>query len=1442
MKKIKPYIIYLLFLLLPVHAFGQTTPAITMVSSKNAGETIKINVDTQGNPFTIDWGDGTPVTGVEGDVSHALGQNKTIKIYGSYIDQLICRGNALTSIDVTNCTDLVSLDLGANNLTTIDVTHNLALVFLTLPENQLTGLDVSKNPNIANLTADKNKITSLNLTANVHLEKLYVSYNSLTALDLSKNTLITDINCDNNQITAMDLSALTKLAYFSAMSNKFTSLDFSKNKVVKGVDLSFNYNLKTVNLSEASILDLLKLSSTLVDINSVSLPGTVPLRVLYIDNTGISNLTLTRFPDLTYLNLNKNKFSNYTISHAKLSQLEISNNSEMKSLDVTGCPLLTSLYCNNGVLESLYLPQTSPLRYLYLYDQNIQGLDVSNLTALKNLDLRKNDYGLSILPVPNVNWTSYTYAPQNKVALPPSVPVNYSVDLSNQLKSTGAQTVFTWRTKDGVALVSGTDYTLSAGVTTFLKAQTDSVYCEISNTQFPLLTGSNALLTTNIKVAAIPFAGDGSNNNPFQIATLSDLRFLSENPAIWPKNYIQTANIDASDTKNWNNGKGFYPIGTFMRSFGWYDGQGYTISNLYINRPNAQWPEFAGLFGYVGGEIVNLGLINCDVTGNDQVGALAGLTTGNINNCYATGKVTGYSKVGGLIGRIGSSYITVENCYANVEVNATFTAGGFVGFGYGSVKNCYARGIVNATKNYAGGFIGDSYGNINNCYSTGTATAPYNAGGFAGYVYSGSISKCFRDNQTSSNTINIGGSVAGSSVDITNTNTSVMKTNTTYTNAGWDFMNEITNGTADIWTIYTGANNGYPCFVWQTPAPKVVTLLPAKIKNINAIGSGIISDLGSPAATSYGFCWSNSGTLLPTINDNKVNLGAATQTGAFTGSITGLSPLTSYRIRAYAQNMYGISYGRTYYFVTSNKIQLTISAPVVTLSKKYDGTNTAAVTAGTLSGVESGGDVKVSATANYEDANAGTAKNIIVSYTLTGANASEYFEPENDTIKNGEITKIQLTSTVPVFASQKLYDGTTQVSITTSGKISGIIDADLDKVTVEENALYADANAGNNKNITVTYTLSGISANNYNAPVNKEFTNGQINKIHLTISNPVIVNGKLYDGTTDAAITTGTLNGVIAADAADITVSAKAAYNDASVGEGKTITVIYTIGGMAKANYIAPANYVVNTGIIEDKIVLASIEPLTASCNGSGLNIPYSVLKGKPVEYQITFGEKALAQGFSNIAYTNVPSVSTGILTMVVPSSAIGTFEGTVQMKSALSTSDVYPFTFTVNLSSEILITKFGDVILCDNSSNKFTAYQWYKNEEAISGATKQFYNEPTGLNGNYRVKVTTTANESVMSCPITVNSILKALPEVKVFPNALAPGQQFKIQLINLSDEDLQGAVITLFNSYGNTVYQKNVSSSELSLSAPVTHGSYIGHVITKEGKNLSFRIQVNQ
>jgi hypothetical protein len=86
-------------------------------------------------------------------------------------------------------------------------------------------------------------------------------------------------------------------------------------------------------------------------------------------------------------------------------------------------------------------------------------------------------------------------------------------------------------------------------------------------------------------------------------------------------------------------------------------------------------------------------------------------------------------------------------------------------------------------------------------------------------------------------------------------------------------------------------------------------------------------------------------------------------------------------------------------------VQLTISAPSVTTSKAYDGNTTAAVTAGTLSGVLAGETVTVSAAANYSSASVGTGKTITVVYTLAGANAGNYIKPANYTT-TGTITVV----------------------------------------------------------------------------------------------------------------------------------------------------------------------------------------------------------------------------------------------------------------------------------------------------------------------------------------------------------------------------------------------------------------------------------------------------
>jgi hypothetical protein len=63
----------------------------------------------------------------------------------------------------------------------------------------------------------------------------------------------------------------------------------------------------------------------------------------------------------------------------------------------------------------------------------------------------------------------------------------------------------------------------------------------------------------------------------------------------------------------------------------------------------------------------------------------------------------------------------------------------------------------------------------------------------------------------------------------------------------------------------------------------------------------------------------------------------------------------------------------------------------------------------------------------------------------------------------------------------------------------------------------------------------------------------------------------VYNGNTGATVTAGTLVGVASGET--VTVSATATYNSATVGTGKTITVVYTLGGADAANYIKPIDY-----------------------------------------------------------------------------------------------------------------------------------------------------------------------------------------------------------------------------------------------------------------------------
>ena len=167
--------------------------------------------------------------------------------------------------------------------------------------------------------------------------------------------------------------------------------------------------------------------------------------------------------------------------------------------------------------------------------------------------------------------------------------------------------------------------------------------------------------------------------------------------------------------------EGWEPIGDIDAPFtGTFDGDGYEIRGLYINRPDE---NSVGLFGSVadGGEIRNVGIVDVDVTGGARVGGLVGKNYGTVDNSYATGSLsgTGYY-LGGLVGRNEGG--TVSNSYATGNVSGDERVGGLVGDNWGgTVENSYATGTVSGNRT-VGGLVSDNWGMVSNSHATGNVS------------------------------------------------------------------------------------------------------------------------------------------------------------------------------------------------------------------------------------------------------------------------------------------------------------------------------------------------------------------------------------------------------------------------------------------------------------------------------------------------------------------------------------------------------------------------------------------------------------------------------------------------------------------------------------------------------------------------------------------------
>ena len=214
------------------------------------------------------------------------------------------------------------------------------------------------------------------------------------------------------------------------------------------------------------------------------------------------------------------------------------------------------------------------------------------------------------------------------------------------------------------------------------------------------------------------------------------------------------------------------PVGTDYQNpyTGTFDGNNHTIRGLTVTGSN----EYAGLFGCIGsgGTVKNVKLEDVQITSDHQyanVGGVAGINNGTIENCSVSGRVRGYS-AGGVVGQQYSGSITL--CNSSATVQGTSQVGGVVGYtNYGvTLTACYATGDVTAENNntagtfFAGGVVGSNGGNLTACYATGKVTGGTGSiyvGGVTGSNDSGTLTACYHAKGTVSGPDGATGGVTG---------------------------------------------------------------------------------------------------------------------------------------------------------------------------------------------------------------------------------------------------------------------------------------------------------------------------------------------------------------------------------------------------------------------------------------------------------------------------------------------------------------------------------------------------------------------------------------------------------------------------------------------------------------------------------------------------------
>ncbi|MBP6022112.1 beta strand repeat-containing protein [Ferruginibacter sp.] len=152
----------------------------------------------------------------------------------------------------------------------------------------------------------------------------------------------------------------------------------------------------------------------------------------------------------------------------------------------------------------------------------------------------------------------------------------------------------------------------------------------------------------------------------------------------------------------------------------------------------------------------------------------------------------------------------------------------------------------------------------------------------------------------------------------------------------------------------------------------------------------------------------------------------------------------------------------------------------------------------------------------------------------------------------------------------------------------------------------------------------------------------------------------------------------------------------------------------------------------------------------------------------------------------------------------------------------------------------WSDVLLFDNSSKNYVAWQWYKNGVAVNGATLQQYSESSALVGTYYVVATDKNGEKTITCPLTITAGSFTGLKISLFPNPADKGANVKVAT-SFTISELQGATITVSDIYGRVIRQITNVSPNTTIQAPAATGMYVVTLTLQNGVKYSANLLTN-